>query len=288
MRHPPTHSPHMLCIGAGTMALALLLPPLRHGVFAGSGLTIAEQDTAKHTEFENAGARCHSSIARAMEGLPDNTMLMLATKPQHLADVSHAFSEKLGRDFLSVPRTCVSILAGSTRDLIARQFRKTVGHADIRVVRVMPNLPASVEKGIAAMCASTTVDASHVEFTRSILRTTSETIDLDEALFDAFTAVAGSGPAYLFYLVEAMEQGAMSVGFDSVTAREVVRATVVGSAALLHKSPQSAAVLRAAVTSKGGTTQAATDALDRRDVMQAFAEAIERARDRAVVLGTQE
>ena len=210
---------------------------------------------------------------------------MLAVKPQHLSDVCAAFDLAAGRKFLAHPRTCISILAGSTRDGISHQFRRAVYSADIRVIRVMPNTPAGVGKGIAAICAGATVDEAHLTFARTLLSATSTLIDLDESMFDAFTAIAGSGPAYLFYLVEAMQRGAEAVGFDSATARTLAERTVVGSAHLLESSDSSAQELRTAVTSKGGTTQAATTEMDNHDVMQTVADAIVKARDRGRELG---
>src|SRR5690606_30719943 len=125
-------------------------------------------------------------------------------------------------------------------------------------------------------------------FARTLFGAVGETVDLDEALMDAFTAVAGSGPAYLFYLAEAMARAAEGVGFDAATADRLVRATIVGAAGLLDADRgRPASELRALVTSRGGTTAAATQRLDDAGVAEAFERAIVAARDRGRELAGQ-
>jgi len=110
-------------------------------------------------------------------------------------------------------------------------------------------------------------------------------VKIDESMMDAFTAVAGSGPAYVFYLAEAMTKAAVEIGFDPKAAAMIARWTISGAGALLESTDQPADALRAAVTSKGGTTAAAVGVLDGCEVMDAFIRAIAAARDRGVDLG---
>jgi pyrroline-5-carboxylate reductase len=112
-----------------------------------------------------------------------------------------------------------------------------------------------------------------------------QTMRIAEGLMDAFTGIAGSGPAYVFYLAEAMVEAAEQLGFDRAQALLLARQTVMGSGALLGGSPETPRALRAAVTSKGGTTAAATDTLDDAGVQDAFVRAIHAARHRGAELG---
>ncbi|MCH9057700.1 MAG: hypothetical protein IIB55_03625 [Planctomycetes bacterium] len=113
-----------------------------------------------------------------------------------------------------------------------------------------------------------------------IFEAVGDVIRIDEQLMDAFTAVAGSGPAYVFYLAQAMSTAATKLGFDEAQAKQIVQRTIAGAGALLAESPDSPEALRAAVTSRGGTTAAATAVLDESSVMQAMIDAITAAHDR--------
>src|SRR5690606_13250813 len=149
------------------------------------------------------------------------------------------------------------------------------------VVRAMPNLPARIRQGATAICLGDGAAPGDDDFALALFRGIGPLVlRIDESLMDAFTAVAGSGPAYLFYLAEAMTRAATELGFDAPAAREIVKATLAGSASLLAQSSESPADLRAAVTSKGGTTEAATTVLDNAGVMNAIVRAITAARDR--------
>jgi pyrroline-5-carboxylate reductase len=173
-------------------------------------------------------------------------------------------------------RVVISILAGAS----TTRLRECLA-SDVRVVRAMPNLPAAIGKGVTALCLSRNANESDATFARRIFSGIGPAvIDLDEPMMDAFTAVAGSGPAYLFYLAESMVQGAMRVGFSRADALRIVRSTLAGSAAMLEQSADEPAALREAVTSKGGTTEAALRVLNSKTVLQDFADAIEAARDR--------
>ena len=190
-----------------------------------------------------------------------------------------AVAEALGGALRTTPRLLVSILAGTPTMRVAQELGG-------RVVRLMPNTPAQIGKGITAMCPGPGATGDDLAATRALFESVGRVIDLPEGLLDAFTGVAGSGPAYVFYLAEAMAAGAEAVGFSRGQALELTRATIAGAAGLLEASPETEpAELRAMVTSKGGTTAAATAVLDARAVVDAFREAIVAARDRGRELG---
>ncbi|MCH7873254.1 MAG: hypothetical protein IID33_16280 [Planctomycetes bacterium] len=163
----------------------------------------------------------------------------------------------------------------------------------MRVIRVMPNTPARIGQGMTAIAMGCGAQAGDDALAQAIFAAVGEVVSIDETLMDAFTAVAGSGPAYVFYLAEAMSAAAVRLGFNQKQADLIVRQTIAGAGNLMVASvdeqtdptgqtgvPLSPAALRAAVTSKNGTTYAATTRLDELGVMEAIITAVRAARDR--------
>ncbi|MCC6425206.1 MAG: pyrroline-5-carboxylate reductase [Phycisphaerales bacterium] len=263
-----------LVIGGGNMARAIVQGARRRGVERFRGGWLAEPDMGKHAGFREAGMATFGSAAEAAAGIAagDATLpIILAIKPQMLSDAVSGLAEKLGGRRTLV----VSILAGTPISRIRELF---AGHE--RIVRVMPNLAASIGEGATAISAATAV-AADVELVREIFEAVGPlVVELDESLMDAFTALAGSGPAYVFFLAEAMAKAGEAIGFDAQTALAITRQTIAGAAQLLAGSAEDPDRLRAAVTSKGGTTAAASGVLESRGVMQAWVDAIIAARDR--------
>ena len=171
----------------------------------------------------------------------------LVVKPQDMADVLAEIASSL------TPGTLlVSLAAGITTEFI--ESRVPDG---IAVVRVMPNTPALVDEGMAAISPGTHCDDDHLAVAESLLRTTGRVVRVPEKQQDAVTAISGSGPAYLFFVVEAMIEAGVHLGLPRSTATELVVQTVVGSAKLLRETGEHPTVLREQVTSPGGTTAAA-------------------------------
>ncbi|MEZ6234470.1 MAG: pyrroline-5-carboxylate reductase [Phycisphaerales bacterium] len=203
--------------------------------------------------------------------------MLIAVKPQMFEAVGAELAPVLsstGQSERGEPLV-VSIMAGTR----AAAIRERLGGA-VRVVRAMPNTPARIGQGVTGIAAGPGATEADLAVAERLFRACGPVVvRIDEGLMDAFTAVAGSGPAYLFYLAEAMERAAVAVGFDGATARGMVGQTIRGAAALLEQGADPAA-LRAAVTSKGGTTAAATGSLDRDGVAEAVGRAIAAGRDR--------
>jgi pyrroline-5-carboxylate reductase len=170
--------------------------------------------------------------------------------------------------------TLASVLAGTTTnrlaDLLAAQ------EAPLKVVRAMPNTPSAVGKGMAALSPGPGAQPADMHRIQALFAAVGEVCTIDESLMDAFTAVAGSGPAYLFYLTQAMVQGALEVGFDPDLAHR-----------LLESDPRPPQELRAAVTSKGGTTFAATETFDSKNVANGIVAGIIAARNRGQALANK-
>ncbi|WP_267356264.1 MULTISPECIES: pyrroline-5-carboxylate reductase [unclassified Methylobacterium] len=200
-------------------------------------------------------------------------VLVLGIKPQGLEAAAPGLDRLIGRDTL-----LVSILAGKTvADLTGRLKRARA------IVRAMPNLPASIGRGATGAYASPQVTPGQHAAADALLAANGTVAWLaDEAQIDAVTAVSGSGPAYVFLLVEALAEAGIAAGLDPEVARRLARATVSGSGALLDANPAEAAELRRNVTSPGGTTAAALDVLMRPDGLGALMrEAVAAARRRA-------
>ncbi|MFG0284155.1 MAG: pyrroline-5-carboxylate reductase family protein, partial [Phycisphaerales bacterium JB039] len=157
----------------------------------------------------------------------------------------------------------------------------------VRGIRVRPNRPAQGQRGISASARGAGAGAGDESIASALLEGVGETVEIPERLMDAFTAVAGSGPAYLFYLAEGMLNAAVRIGFEQEVADRIVRATIAGASALLEASEEPASELRARVTSKGGTTAAALAIFDEARTQETIIAAIRAARDRGAELARE-
>ncbi len=270
-------------IGGGYMGQALVRGALDAEVLDPALVGILEPDRIKRDLFKALGLDTPSDAADLIHWLEDEEddaqrpgQLLLAVKPQSLLEVGAELAPLLG----SKRRVVISLLAGTPTHII----RRTLG-GSVVVVRTMSNTPAQVRRATTAIALGEDTTPDDAQLATDLFGALGRVVPIQEPLMDAFTAVAGSGPAYLFYLAEAMTRAATEVGFDPDTAQWIVRWTLAGSAALLDATDQPPATLRAAVTSRGGTTAAATKVLDDAAVMDAFVRAITAARDRGRELG---
>jgi pyrroline-5-carboxylate reductase len=197
--------------------------------------------------------------------------VILVVKPQDMRELLSEISSVVKPDVL-----IVSLAAGVDTASIESQLPD-----GIAVVRVMPNTPAQVDEGMAAISPGTHSGASHLEHVTEILSATGRVVTVPERYQDAVTAISGSGPAYLFFVVEAMIEAGVHLGLPRDTATELVVQTMLGSAKLLRETGEHPTVLRERVTSPGGTTAAAVRQLEDRAVRAAFMTAMEAARDRS-------
>jgi pyrroline-5-carboxylate reductase len=222
------------------MGGALLRGWLEAGFSPGS-LAVAEPGPAP----EIAALLKEKAIAATPQSAPD--VLVLAVKPQVMNEVLPTVAPLTGPD-----TAILSIAAGRTIASIAAHFPPGTA-----VVRAMPNLPASIGRGITAACANAEVTPQRRALCDALLRAAGEVAWIgDERLIDVVTAVSGSGPAYVFYLAECLAEAGVAAGLPQELAAQLARATVTGAGELLHRSPLSPAELRENVTSPGGTTAA--------------------------------
>lgn len=265
--------PVLAVIGGGNMAQAILKAALDAAVLRPGQILLAEPDAEKRDLFESWGTPTVSSAAFFADRLAPSTQILLAVKPQYLADAA--------RDLEGAAdgRVVISILAGST----SHRVSDTLG-GGARVLRVMPNLPARIGMGITAIAQDARSEPGDETLALKLFTSVGEIVRIDESLIDAFTAIAGSGPAYLFYLAQMMCEAGVCMGFDESTSQRIVRATVSGAGMLVKQSSDDPKALRAAVTSKKGTTDAAIQTLDNAGVDDAIRRAIFAARDRGAEL----
>ncbi len=239
----------IVLIGCGKMGGALLAGWLERGM-APDQVVVVEPFGAADIAARH-GVTVLDDAARLDAGLAPS-VVVFAVKPQAMDDVAPAY-----RRFAGPGTVFLSIAAGRT----IASFERLLGrHAAI--VRTMPNTPASVGRGITVACANPNVSDTQRGRCQELLEAVGEVAWVDdEALLDAVTAVSGSGPAYVFLLIECMAKAGEAAGLDAALAQRLARVTVSGSGELARLSDDDAAVLRQNVTSPGGTTEAALDVL---------------------------
>ena len=264
-------------IGGGNMGAALVRGMIAAGVCSADNVVVAEPDDGKREALGGLGVRVVDGVAGAAAMIGSGSALLLAVKPQVFAGVAAELSGSCG-PVLGEGCLVVSIMAGVTTGAISRR----TGAA--RVVRAMPNLPATVGAGITALARGAGASDADGAAAERLFAAVGACVWLDEGLMDAFTGLAGSGPAYVFALCEAMAAAGERLGMSAADAAAAARQTVIGAARLLEASAVSPAELRASVTSKGGTTQAALEVLTSGGFDALVAQAIEAAARRGTEL----
>jgi len=261
-------------LGGGNMANALIGGMLKRG-FAAADITVADPGSEARERLQQAyGVRC---VGAAAELADAGDLLVLAVKPQQMREACAPLVGKLGSALV------VSIAAGLD---LATLSRFLGGHR--RIVRCMPNTPALIGAGIAGLCALPEVDAAGRAAADRLLAAVGSTVWVDdEARMDAVTALSGSGPAYVFLFIEALQQAAAELGLTPEQGRQLAIGTVQGTAALAAQASEPAAVLRQRVTSKGGTTEAALRVMAEAGVKEGIVAGVKAAEARGRELGKQ-
>ncbi len=248
----------LLVIGGGNMGGAIVRGGIKAGVLAAASVCIIDPDPTKRAAFGREGIATAETILAASNGLRTGTVVLWAVKPQIFPTAAATYRQvtsALASE--NQPRLGVSIMAGITAAVATEQSGMPL------IVRTMPNLPAQLGLGVTAVCKPHGASEADVAAATRLLGAVGTVVPLAESLLDAFTAIAGSGPAYVFYLAEAMLRSAIAQGISPEQADAIVRQTLAGSAALLAgRTDASPAQLRSEVTSKGGTTAAAIAVLD--------------------------
>jgi pyrroline-5-carboxylate reductase len=231
-------------------------------------LMVGEKRAERARELEE---RYGVAVVSNREAAAKADTVALVVKPQDMGDVL----DEIAPD-LRAGQLLVSLAAGITTSFIEARVPDGVA-----VVRVMPNTPALVDEGMAAISPGSHCDESHLTEAESLMASTGKVLRIPEKQMDAVTAISGSGPAYIFFVVESMIEAGVHLGLPRATATELVVQTLVGSAAMLRETGSHPVVLREQVTSPGGTTASALRELEVHRVRAAFLAAMEAARNRS-------
>ncbi|HEY5858542.1 MAG TPA: pyrroline-5-carboxylate reductase [Aldersonia sp.] len=264
-------------LGGGKIGEALVAGLLESGRHA-RDLVVAEPRETRAKELANVyGIRTTGDIADAAEGAD---LLVVAVKPGDVDAVLTAIGDvELDRDR---EQMLVSLVAGVPTNRYEPKLP-----AGFPVVRVMPNTPVLLGQGMCVIAAGRYARAHHLELVTEVLGAVGKVATVPESQMDAVTAVSGSGPAYFFLIAEAMIEAGVGLGLSHGVATELVTQTMVGAAAMLDQTGQTASQLRAAVTSPGGTTAAAVRRLEQSAIRSAFIEALQAAKERSGQLGDE-
>lgn len=268
-------------IGAGKMAEALIAR-LRSSSFGGQARLFASDVDGKRLQYLKNKYRAR--IARSnVEAFLAGDIIILAVKPQQMAEVLDEISRACRQAGNAIRVTgnvklVISIAAG----IPLSYLQKKLPH--YAVVRAMPNNPALVGEGITAIASGTRVSRIALRVTKQIFESVGEVVVVPEKLMDAVTGLSGSGPAYVYQMIEAMTEGGVKAGLPKKTAAKLATQTVLGAAATVKKTGRQPAELRAMVTSPGGTTLEGLKALDKRKFSQAVVEAVKAAAKKSTAL----
>jgi len=254
-------------LGTGKMGEALLSGLLRAGFKPGDILATTRRPERAQTLRESYGVRTADNVEAAKSA----DTLILAVKPQDMAALLAEIAPYVPAD-----RLVISAAAGITTAFVERRLG-----VKAPVVRVMSNTPIRFDEAMSVVSAGAFAGEEHLRRTESLLKPVGKVLRIPESQQDAATALSGSGPAYFFYLVEAMVEAGIMLGMPRAAALDMVTQSIVGAAVMLRDSGERPAALREAVTSPGGTTIAAIAELERHGVRAAFLAAIEAAHDRS-------
>jgi len=260
-------------IGAGNMAGALIKGLLTNGAYARENVTVFDKNASVLKDRVDAYAIRSSSSNQ--EVVRESPVVILAVKPQNIQQVVEEIRPEVREDHLFI-----SIAAGIPLKLI----RHILGR-DIPMVRVMPNTPALVLQGMSAMAPNEMAGPVHMALAGKIFGAVGQTVVVAESMMDAVTALSGSGPGYLFRMMECLVEAGVGVGLDQEVAKRLVIQTFVGAAQLAKETKEPLSRLREMVTSPGGTTEAGLDALNDMRIENIFYKVVHAAYERSIELG---
>jgi pyrroline-5-carboxylate reductase len=263
-------SQHIAFLGGGNMATAMISGLVKQG-WPPSAIYVVEIDALARERLSAFGVHSHAQWPESQKF----DVVVLAVKPQQMQSALRSITEHLKNSLI------ISIAAGLTLANLSTWL-----NAHTRIVRCMPNTPALVGLGMTVATPSSACSEADRELASKVLSASGQFFwARDEDTLNPVTAISGSGPGYVFYLMEWLEKAALELGFDEQQAHQLVTQTFRGAAELSAQSPDSFATLREKVTSKGGTTAAGLAVLEQRSVGASIVEAAKAANRRSIELG---
>ncbi len=260
-------------IGGGVMGGALLQGISSLSDVNPGSLTVADTDEKRLKEL--AGAFKVNVTTDNREAMRGADVLLLSVKPQKMEEVL------LGLDASLAPKmTCITIAAGIATSFIEERLGKGV-----RVIRVMPNMPALIGEGAAALCRGSYATDHDMKMARQIFDAVGITVEVNEEMMDAVTALSGSGPGYAFYIIEAFAEAGVRMGFDWDVSLKLISQSLVGAAKLCLKGEKHPAELKRMVATPGGTTLAGLKVMEDGKLKEMIASVVEEATKRSAELG---
>ena len=260
-------------LGAGKMGEALASGLLRSGVVGADEILAAARRPERAKQLHQAYGL---EVVTAAEAAERAQTLVIAVKPQDMGGLLDEISP-----VVTPAKLVISVAAGITTAFIGRRLTGAVP-----VIRVMSNTPVLVDEAMSVISAGLHATEEHLRRAEELLQPVGKVVRIPESQQDAATALSGSGPAYVYFLVEAMVDAGILLGMPRNDALEMVKQAVYGAATMLRESGEHPVLLREAVTSPGGTTISAIRELERHGVRAAILSAIEAARDRSRELGS--
>ncbi|WP_047520560.1 pyrroline-5-carboxylate reductase [Microbacterium sp. ZOR0019] len=267
--------PSLAFLGAGSMGGAILRGVVASGIRIDGGITATNRSAEKAEAFE--GLEGVTSIALAerpdgnVEAAAGARIVLVGVKPAMVPDLLREIAPHLAADAI-----VVSVAAGVT----LQTFADVLG-PDARVIRSMPNTPSTVRKGVTGLAAGAAATADDLSLVRRLFETVGAVVEVPESQIDALSTISGSGPAYVYLLIEEFTKAAVGMGFEDADARLMVEQTFIGATALLDASGEDPAELRRRVTSPKGTTERAVSVLQDAHLERTFSDAAAAALARA-------
>lgn len=261
-------------VGAGSMAEAFISGILENELIDRNNVWVTNNSNKERLAALETQYGVHSTydLNALFEGAD---VVMLSMKPKDAASAIESIRPYLTRDML-----VVSVLAGVSMNTIEMLAGK-----ELSIARAMPNTSAAVGKSATAIAVNERVSQQQLEITKQLFDTVGLAAYVEESQLDAVTGLSGSGPAYIYYLIEAMEKSAVEIGLEKGMAQELIVQTLIGAAEMVKNSSKSPEQLRREVTSPGGTTEAGIRVLEEQGVQQAFISCIKAATTQSKKMG---
>ncbi|MFK0242489.1 pyrroline-5-carboxylate reductase [Microbacterium sp. NPDC090281] len=267
--------PSLAFLGAGSMGGAILRGVLASGIRIDGGITATNRTAEKAEAFSDLDGVTSIALAEQPEGNVEAAagahIVLVGVKPAMVPDLLREIAPHLATDAI-----VVSVAAGVT----LQTFADVLG-AEARVIRSMPNTPSTVRKGVTGLAAGAATTAEDLALVRRLFETVGAVVEVPESQIDALSTISGSGPAYVYLLIEEFTKAAVGMGFTDADARLMVEQTFIGATALLDASGEDPAELRRRVTSPKGTTERAVAVLQDAHLDRTFADAAAAALARA-------